>query len=359
VRAFLVRPQELGMAEFSAWAEMQRSDPAFDSAFLSPEFAVAVGRRRTDARVAVLEEGTEVVGFFAYEEGRFRVGRPLASGVSDCQGIVHRPGFRFNAQELLQACNLKVWEFDHLIASQFTSIGHHVRRRSSPVIDVSRGYDVYLADRQRSSKKVIRSTFAKQRKLERTVGPTRFDFEVDDVQALELLMQWKSAQYRRTGRRDRFSIGWIEALVKDLFEISAPACAGMLSVLYAGEQVAALHFGLRSESTLSCWFPAYDITLAKYSPGLLLHLRMAEAAAAVGLDRLDLGKGEEEYKQSLKTGDLVVGEGWIERPSMVALARRIQRAPRRMALGFISQHPNLRSGARRVLKQIGGMRRSA
>jgi CelD/BcsL family acetyltransferase involved in cellulose biosynthesis len=131
-----------------------------------------------------------------------------------------------------------------------------------------------------------------------------------------------------------------------------------LSVLYSAERVVAAHLGLRSDSALSCWFPAYDPTLARYSPGLSLHLKMAEGAAAAGLRRLELGKGDEDYKQSLKTGDVVVGEGWIERPSAAAVLRRAQRTPRRVAFNLISAHPTLRYTARRLLKQVGSLRRS-
>jgi CelD/BcsL family acetyltransferase involved in cellulose biosynthesis len=120
--------------------------------------------------------------------------------------------------------------------------------------------------------------------------------------------------------------------------------------------VVAVHLGLRSDHTLSCWFPAYDVDLARYSPGLWLHLKMAEAAAQAGLRYLDLGKGDEEYKQSLKTGDLFVGEGWIERPSINARMRRLQRAPGRFAVSFVLHRPRLRRTARRTLRMIGALR---
>ena len=120
----------------------------------------------------------------------------------------------------------------------------------------------------------------------------------------------------------------------------------------------AAHFGLRSESSLSCWFPAHDISLAKYSPGLSLHLKMAEAAATAGLLHLDLGKGDEEYKHSLNTADKIVGEGWIDRPSAAAVVRRVQRAPGRFVFNLILTHPRLRRAARRLLRQIGSMRSS-
>jgi CelD/BcsL family acetyltransferase involved in cellulose biosynthesis len=358
MKVSIVRPDDLGAAEIAAWRTMQRSSPELGNAFLAPGFVVAAGRVRPSARVAVLEEGPEVVGFFPFEQGRFHVGKPIAAGVSDSQAVIHAPGLEWNARDLLHGCNLDIWEFDHLVGPQLRSAGANVTRRSAPIIDIAQGYEAYVADRQRTSKKIFKSTFYKQRKLEREVGVTRFEFEVRDTQALGRLMRWKSAQYRRTGRRDRFAIGWIEHLVRNLFDAPSEGCAGALSVLYSADRVVAAHFGLRSESALSCWFPAYDPTLARYSPGLSLHLKMAEGAAAAGLRRLELGKGDEDYKQSLKTGDVVVGEGWIERPSAAALLGRAQRTPRRLASELVSSHPTLRYSARRLLNQVGSLRRT-
>jgi len=306
----------------------------------------------------VLEEGQDVVGFFPFDQGRFRVGRPIAPGVSDCQAVIHSPGLEWNAQDLLEGCRLDVWEFDHLIAEQMASAGQSISARDSPIIEISQGYETYLAERQRTSKKIFTSTFAKLRKLERDLGATRFQFDAQDPQALDVLMRWKSAQYRRTGHHDKFTVEWIVRLVWDLFETRSDGCSGTLSVLRSETGVVAAHFGLRSESSLSCWFPAYDVSLAKYSPGLSLHLKMAELAATAGIHYLDLGKGDEDYKQSLKNADLIVAEGWIDRPSATAMARRVQRAPRRVILNFILSHPPLRRAARRVLKQVGSMRSS-
>jgi CelD/BcsL family acetyltransferase involved in cellulose biosynthesis len=337
---------------------MQGSNRALVSPFLSPGFALAAGRVRPTARVAVLEEGQDVVGFFPFDQGRFRVGRPIAPGVSDCQAVIHSPGCEWNAQDLLKGCRLDVWEFDHLIAEQMASAGQSISVRDSPIIEISQGYETYLAERQRTSKKIFRSTFAKLRKLERDLGATRFQFDARDPQALDVLMRWKSAQYRRTGHRDQFTVEWIVRLVWDLFETRSDGCSGTLSVLRSETGVVAAHFGLRSESSLSCWFPAYDVSLAKYSPGLSLHLKMAELAATAGIHYLDLGKGDEDYKQSLKNADLIVAEGWIDRPSATAVARRVQRAPRRVLFNFILSRPPLRRVARRVLKQVGSMRSS-
>ena len=57
------------------------------------------------------------------------------------------------------------------------------------------------------------------------------------------------------------------------------------------------HFGLRTATTLVGWFPAYDTEFARYSPGIVHHLHMAEHAAASGLLMVDMGKGGREYKE--------------------------------------------------------------
>jgi CelD/BcsL family acetyltransferase involved in cellulose biosynthesis len=356
MQATVVRPHELGAGELTAWREMQEATPEVGSAFLSPGFALAAGRARATTRVAVLEDGGAIAGFLPFDQGRFRIARPIAPGVSDTQGVVHVPGFEWSARDLLAGCGIDVWEFDHLVGGQLASLGANVVRRPSAVMDVSDGYDAYIGERLRTSKKIVKSTLYKQRKLERDLGESRFEFDAPDWSALGILMGWKSAQYRRTGRRDRFAVGWIRRLVVDLFENRSDGCAGVLSVLYAGGDLVAAHFGLRSGSRLSCWFPAYDIRLARYSPGLSLHLKMAEQAAACGVQYLELGKGDEEYKLSLKSGDLVVGEGWVDRPSVVAALRRAQRAPRRRAVDFVLSRPVLRQRARKTLARLGSLR---
>ena len=60
------------------------------------------------------------------------------------------------------------------------------------------------------------------------------------------------------------------------------------------------------------WFPAYDPALAKYSPGLILWLELARAAAVLGLEHIDLGKGQERYKTSLQSGAVQLAEGSID-----------------------------------------------
>lgn len=358
------RPGELSGADRAAWTALQstahlQGSPGLANPFLSPEFALAVGRCRRGVRIAVVREQGEPSAFFPFQRTATGVGRAVGLGISDAQGIVHRPGFTCDVQELLRACGLAVWEFDHLVQGREPFGTGAAKSFPSPVMDVDRGYETYLAELRARSPKFTRSTLAKERRLGRTASEVRYVHDERDPAVLGTLMGWKSAQYRRTGRSDRFAHEWIADLVRRLFHTRTGSFAGILSVLYADGRPITAHFGLRTERVLACWFPAYDPEYARYSPGLVLHLRMAEAAAADGVAQLDLGRGRKEYKDSLKTRDLTVSEGWVTRRHPVAVAHRARRAPARALRNAVVTRPELFEPADRLLKKIGKIRSGA
>lgn len=346
MKVTVVRPAELGPAELGRWRSLARESEPLRNPFLAPEFSLAVGAARDTARVAVLEDGSGIAGFFPHERrGRF-LGTAIGAGISDCQAVVHRPGLHWQAVELVRACRLPVWEFDHLVATQPAFAPYHAQVAGSPVMDLAGGFPAYVAARSRENG-AIRSLERKARKLAREVGELRFEYEVADPGLLRTLMHWKSDQYRRTRARDQFASRWVTQVVTDLLATRAPSCTGTLSVLYAGDRPVAAHFGLRSEHVLSYWFPAYDPELGRYSTGLLLLLRMAEQAAAQGVGLVDLGRGQQRYKDELKTRELPVAQGRVG-VSRAAVAVRGTRAA-------------LHTGASRVLahRSLGGIRELA
>jgi hypothetical protein len=88
------------------------------------------------------------VGFFPFEQTRLRIARPVAPGVSDRQGIVHFRGLDPDPVRLLAKCT----------------------RQSSPIIDVSHGYEPYARMQRTRSRRTFKSTEYKQRKLRRDLG---------------------------------------------------------------------------------------------------------------------------------------------------------------------------------------------
>jgi CelD/BcsL family acetyltransferase involved in cellulose biosynthesis len=353
----VIRPGELGGAEIAAWREMQRAQPHLANPFLSPEFSIAVGEVCAEARVAVLSESDGPVGFFPFERHRGGVGAALGAWVSLCQGVIHRPGAEFDADALLRACGLHVWEFGCMVERQPWFQPFETLRQEGVILDLADGYPAYLAELRARSPKFLKSTLYKERKLGRDVGEVTFRFTTGDEAEFRLLRSWKSAQYQRMGRPDRFARPWVVELVERLHALDGPDFAGPLSMLYVDGTPVAGHFGLRSDTVLVGWFPAYDPAYARYSPGLIQHLRMAEAAAAAGIRSIDLGISVgSEYKDALCSHTVPVTEGVVRRRSPGAAAHWLRTEPVRRARRFILSTPALYGAADHLMKRYGRLR---
>jgi CelD/BcsL family acetyltransferase involved in cellulose biosynthesis len=263
MRVSVIRPGDLGEAEVIRWREIQQADPAFDNPFLSPEFTRTVGELRDHVRVAVLEEGSDVVGFFPFERHALGVGKPVAAGLTDAQGLVLVKDVELDPR-LIKQCGLAVYEFDHLVDGQpLAAYGKH-ERYPSPIIDMRNGYGAYIETIKETSNKTYRSTLHKARKLQRDIGPLHHDFAATSAEPLRTLLGWKTEQYRRTGRTDRFAHRWIVELVERLQATWSESFAGVLDMIYVDGRPMAGHFGLRTSTTMAAWFPAYDTAFAKY-----------------------------------------------------------------------------------------------
>ncbi|MEJ2862353.1 GNAT family N-acetyltransferase [Actinomycetospora flava] len=358
MRFDVVHPGELTPGEIGRWRGLQTLTPTLRTPFLSPEFTRVVARFRPRTRVAVVHEGDEIVGFFPFEHAPLGRGLPVAPGLSDAQGLVHADGVTWDAREMVRACGLSVWEFDHLVADQRIFDEHRTAEAASPVIDLSEGFDAYhRVVRARSSR--VRDLPRRARRLEREHGPVRFVLEATDdaaAGALDTVLEWKSAQYQRTGRSDRFARPWIRGLVHQLLGERTTAFRGCLSLLYAGDELVAGHFGLRDHGVVPTWFPAYAPSMGRYSPGLLLHLAMARAAADDGVELIDMGRGAKTYKDELKSGDATVAEGRVARLVPTAALAWARTAPVRSARRAVDRNPRLYDVADRMLRARGRWR---
>ena len=318
-----VRPAaELSSAHLQQWHALRNANPELASPYFHPELTAACGRAYGDVEVAVISESGDAIGFFPFHRRRFGFGRPVGDRLSDYHGIIAESGARFDARKLLRACKLKVLPFDHLLASQSTFQPHAQVETESPIIDLRRGFEAYLAERKQSGSKRITQLQRKARKMDREVGPLRLQMHDADPAVLDAIIRWKSEQCRRTGVYDFFADEAPVRLVRDIASTRVDGFEGLVSVLYAGDTIAAAHKGMRSGEILHWWFPTYEHALSKYSPGGVLLLKLAEQAAAAGVTSLDLGKGEDPYKDSFKTGAVALIEGVVDVPSAPALIRR-------------------------------------
>jgi CelD/BcsL family acetyltransferase involved in cellulose biosynthesis len=311
MKVSVARPGDLGAAEQRLWSEIQRSDSCYASPCLAPQFTRAAAAALDDVFVGVMEDGGRTIGFFPFQRnarGEAEAGRHR---MTDYEAVVARRDCEWSAEELLRRCRLAAWTFESLLVSNRQFHRYHRETYCSPVLDLSRGFDGYLDALRRPGSRLLKHLAGQRRALERDHGPLRFDLHDGGTRAFEWLKQQKAAHYRRTGLPVRFEIAWVNSMLAQIHATQDPDFAGTLSLLYAGDQMVAGHFGVRSLTAWHYWFPTYDRRFARYSPGSLLLLDMARVAPALGIRYIDLGRGAEAYKSKFMTGGIPIASGSI------------------------------------------------
>jgi CelD/BcsL family acetyltransferase involved in cellulose biosynthesis len=353
MKVSVARPEELGPAEIAAWHRMQGQTQFPTNPFMCPEFAIAVGLFSASARVAVLTDGSEVIGFFPFHRHPLGIGAPIGGVLSGGQGVIHTPGAEWSQGQLLRECGLSAWRFNNLVEGQKSFAPYVDVVKQSPVIDLVDGFPAYRETLRMRSPHGLSELARKERKLERERGEIRFEVDSGDKDELRVLMRWKSDQFRMKQTADIFSRRWIVGLIEYLCDTRQNTFGGFLSILYAGATPVAAHFGLQFGNVLSGWFTAYDVNFSKLSPGLLQLLRMAEANAARGIRLIDMGSGPQRYKQLLRSHDLMVGEGVVTNGRLTEGAYRAGSAGTEWARRQVKRHPLLIRAADHVARRFG------
>jgi len=319
--------RELDELSYRQWAALQRANPTFESAFFHPEYTGRVAEQQSNVEIAIVEKDGEAVAFWPFERLSRGVAGPVGGSLADYHGLVGDFAALdgFDPRELLRACQLNGWDFSHLPASQSLLCPSGGKAGESPQIYVSGGFAAYAAAKRAAGSNLVDRVTYLERRLAREIGPVRFAVEETDPAALNQLLRWKSAQYVRTRNRDLFASGPTRAVVEGVWASRAQGFAGVLSTLYAGDHLIAAHFGPRSDVSWSYWFPAHDVSFARFSPGLILLLNMVNAAPRIGLRNIDLGAGDYAYKTRLATGAVPLLEGSLELPTVFNRGRAIKR----------------------------------
>ncbi len=305
------------------WRGLQRSNPALASPFFCPEFTQAVAAVRQDVRVAILEEDGAVLGFFPHQQQRGR-GLPIGDYFSDHHGVVAAPGARWDWPALLRGAGLAYWRFDHLAAAQAPvgALSRPLRQIASPGMDISKGMAAYHQSRLAAGGRSLDEYARKARRLARALGPLRFELQTPERSVFDALIGLKLAQYARTRVPNVMAEDWTRALLERIWQTrsESPGFSGALSALYAGDTLVAAHLGMHSETVWHWWIPAYDPLHSAFSPGAQILLMCAGAAADAGLAALDLGKGDERFKQDFANMAWPLVEGWVGRPAAATTA---------------------------------------
>jgi CelD/BcsL family acetyltransferase involved in cellulose biosynthesis len=342
----IVPLDDLGSAERDAWLRLRATNPSLDSPYFHPGFAEAVHASGAQVRVVVGRDTVgDVCALLPCHRDR-KVLRPVGWPGADFQGPILAPGTTCPPLTLLSG-GVRAFAFDHLLDGYAEFAPWVDGGRPSPYIDTSGGLAGYLGRASRSGKDNMNQARRRLAKAERTYGPVRFAADVVDDQALAQVVTLKRAQYKATGANDYFADPSRVDLLTRLLHTRDAEFGGVLSTLHVGPNLVAAHFGMRADNVLHWWFPVYDPEFAALAPGWLLLRELVEASPAIGITRLDLGRGEDEYKRRAKTGETTVNHGMVTRNS----ARRALRRTRASVVDATKSSP-LGPALRRVVRKL-------
>lgn len=322
----LVKPSELLPADRTAWREFVAADPALGSPYFALEFAECCEEARDDTRVVIKRRGGQACAFLPLQVGKLGYARPLAGPLGDVHGVIAAPGEEFDVSEALVCVRIPVFNFDSVLASQTCFADATTHRDGSWVMNLSKGFDAWRAERKSASPRAVKNLDMRRRRMERFEGGYRFVMDDRRSDVFETMVSWKRAQYQRTGVFDVFSVGWTSRLLKAILRREGDHFCGLISTLSIGDRIAALHVGMASDRVCHYWFPAYDTDFGRLSPGILMIEEMAKVAAVMGHEALELGPGDYQFKRDLASYQLGLGSGYIVSPSLLGMARQATRA---------------------------------
>lgn len=339
----VIAAKDLDTSLIEKWKLIQASDDNLRSPYYCPEFTQSVAACGRDVRVAVMESSLGVAGFFPYECDRLGRLQPVGGGLNDYHGAVVLPGTVVDPIHLLKACSGRYFSFNHMPLSQAAFLPYVRLHHQSPVMALSGGWDAYVKRLGIAQNKLTPGVFAAVRastkRLERDVGPLRFEIQERTPALLDTVMRLKTEQRLRMGTQgDPFALKWVRQLLNEFLDRQDPAFRGALCALYAGDNMVACHFGLQASHTLHYWFPVYETTYSDYGPGLIMLMRLAEQGCQNGIELIDLGRGVQPYKMRFCTGSVDLGEGAISSP--MVLAQVTEAAKRGKA--FIKANPQVK-----------------
>ncbi len=295
------------------------------------------------------------MGFLPFELRTPGIGTAIGRRVNTRQGFVHEPGLPWTWSAVLDATGLDVLELHDLVGRQRDDATRSLDLVPVPIIDTAVGWDDYLGRLKKT--KTVKTILYKERKLRREHGDVLFrSGPAKDCAELRQLIAWKSQQYRRSGWPDPFARRGVVDLLDLLAEDREPGLHAVGSSLHIDGRLVATDFSLTTDTVFSGWFAAHDPELARLSPGAIRTLRTVEAAFDRGVAHVDLSRGDESYKDTLKTGDGQVATGFVARPSARAYAYQTARVPVTAVRSYVLRNPEVRSFVRESLKKVGDTR---
>ena len=308
--------KSLTQAHTSAWREILSAQQSVNGPILTgphftPDICKVFGQVRPGAAVCVVRDGSDIIGFLPLYREKKSQATPIGGHLSDFQGAVYRPDAEWNLSHVLRCAKIRRLKFTDWVEPNRSLDNSGTVHHASPYIDLSEGFEAYRVDRRQHTRE-LQEGLRKSRKLARDVGELRIAPYCDDRTVLTQLLTWKSEQMQAAKKWNALQLPWTRQVFDAALSQRSDQFAGMLTALWAGDELIAGTMGVRSQNVLHGWVTAYSPKYGKYSPGLILILELAQHCDKLGIERIDMGRGDESFKTSFASGAIDVHEGLVD-----------------------------------------------
>lgn len=345
----ITTPAQLSDADRHLWAEAVSLNPALDSPYCTLAYVEALFPVVPLARLIRLQRHSRTVGFLPLQM-RGRVAQPLGAPLTDFHSLISLPDVGIDLRAVLRALDLHRFEVAGWLGADSAFTAGEVRERL--YADLSGGFDGYYTQQRSQQKKFFRNAERCRRNLDAAYQQLSFSWEAASAAIIDWVITRKRHQYARTGLHDVFACGWTREVLYALAQRQDSDLRLMAGVYRNGTDIIAAEIGLCTPDGLHLWFPAYDRSAARHSPGILLSLDILKAAASESIKRVDFGCADEPYKLSMTTHKTPCYAGYVVSQKSIELPARFDPflKPRLMIMRACEVHL---AGQVRAVWQLG------
>lgn len=155
----------------------------------------------------------------------------------------------------------------------------------------------------------LKSDIKRQVRRLEELGKLSFCYEIEQFNIekyLNVLFEFKSMQYKRTGVIDSFANDNVRKFYSSLFNDNFSSFKPIFSVLKLDDEPIAIHLGVQFSGRFYYLLPTYNFDYQVYSPGKILLHRIIQEAINTKNVVFDFTVGGEEYKREWCNNELVL-----------------------------------------------------
>jgi CelD/BcsL family acetyltransferase involved in cellulose biosynthesis len=304
----IVPATELDPAIRSSWIRLRAANPALWSPYFDIRLLDILARYAPDAKLAIARKNGRIEALLPFQGKAGGLARPLGAPLSDQHSLIASQESDVTLPQVLASTGMAGFVFTGLLRPMDGTLKSE--KSLCHVAELSDGVDAYVGWRKANWNDQVKKNERRKRQGERQWGPMRLETACPKTSThFETLMAWKQSKYIETNRHNVLAVPWIKAYLRALYENEDPNFRGEISLLYFGDHLAALEFGLRADSAMHSWLPTFDRTYAQVSPGILLMDAMIEKCGERGITKVDLGIGHDQYKRHASNAPVEVWSG--------------------------------------------------